>query len=80
MQKFKVFNVWSEEVLYSQSVEFEAETMEEAIKLSAETDKNWSEPEKEDSLGDGGVYYHVVENLNLDISKIFYNSKDLINN
>jgi hypothetical protein len=80
MPKFKVFNVWSEEVLYSQSVEIEAETMEEAIKLSAKTDENWSEPEKEDSLGDGRVHYHVVKNLDLDVSKIFYNSKDLIGN
>lgn len=72
--------MWSEEVLYSQSVEIEAATMEEAIKLSTETDENWSEPTKEDSLGDGSVYYHVVENLDLDIFKIFYNSKDLIDN
>jgi hypothetical protein len=80
MQKFKVFNIWSEEVLYQQSVEIEAETMEEAIKLSSDTDKGWCEPEKVDVIGDGSIYYHGVENLETEEYKDFYDSKDLIDN
>jgi hypothetical protein len=80
MPKFKVFNIWSEDVLYEQSIEIEAKTMEDAIKLSNDTDEGWGEPEKVDVIGDGSIYYHGVENLETEEYKDFYDSKDLIDN
>lgn len=63
MKKFKVVQRWSEEVLYSQEVEVEAQTMEEAYKISQNLSNEWSEPEQVDSLGDGRLHNYLVEDL-----------------
>lgn len=78
MPKFKVFNKWSEEVLCQQFLEVEAETMEEAIKISKSTEDSWSDPERIDTLGDGSINYVAVENLATEEYKEFFDIEDLI--
>lgn len=78
MPKFKVFNRWSEDILYQQFLEVEAETMEEAIKLSKDTEDSWSDPEQIDTLGDGSINYVAVENLATEEYREFFDIEDLI--
>jgi hypothetical protein len=63
MKKYKVKNYWTEEVMYLQHVVVEAESFEEAVKLSENPNISWELDDFSDSMGDGGENYLVVTDV-----------------